>query len=259
MLNKLVTKIFMVGAALVIGLQVSASAESQRGIYTKENFFPGKQLWEFGGRLSFIETNDNLEQLRDSSTDSVLVTPYLRYGIKDHFSLDVDLPFGSADSDALGDDSGLGNIGIGLQLLAFEDVFEFPYIIPHAKVILETADEDSALDDGSGGFEFGVSLGTVVDDRFHWIGDASYEIRGDEENLLRGSVTFIADISADFSLIAEGTITDEGDSAGTDNPITAIGGMAYDWNDNFQTSWYGGGGLNTDDDVIAMFKASYAF
>ena len=171
MCNKWFTKVFAGAIALLFTCQLAGYAESQRGINSKESIFPGRQLWEFGGRLSFVETNDNLEQLRNSSTDTVLLTPYLRYGLSDDFSLDVDLPFGSADSDALGDDSGLGNIGIGLQLRAYQNALEYPYIIPHIKVNLETADEGSALDDGSGGFEFGVSVGTVVDDRFNWVAE----------------------------------------------------------------------------------------
>jgi len=259
MVNKWFNKVFAAAIALLFSCPLAGYAESQRGIHTKESIFPGRQLWEFGARLSFVETNDNLEQFRNSSTDTVLLTPYLRYGINDDMSVDVDLPFGSADSDALGDDSGLGNISVGLQLRAYQNALEYPYVIPHIKLNLETADENSALDDGAGGVEFGVSVGTVVNDMYRWVGDVSYEIRGDEENLIRGSFTLITEISEKFSLILEATITDEGDSTGSDNPIVGIGGMAYQWSENIHTSWYGGGGLNTDDDVIAMFKAGYSF
>jgi hypothetical protein len=259
MLNEKFIKILAVGITSLVGLQMASFAESQRGIYTKENWFPGKSLWEFGARVDFIETDDAREQLRDSSVNSVMLEPYLRYGLTKDLSLDVNLPFGSSDSDASGTDSGLGNISIGLQLRAHEDVLEYPYVIPHVKLNLETADEDSGLDDGSGGVEIGVSVGTVVADMFNWVGDVSYEVRGDEENLVRGSVAVIADMSDRFALTLETSITDQGDSTGTDNPVILLGGMAYNWTHNVQSSWYGGGGLNTDNDVIAGFKTSYSF
>ena len=254
---------FVVAVSLIIGLQTTAQAESQRGINTKENIFPRRQLWEIGSRLTFSDADVVGAAAGASPNDSVttvIAEPYFRYGVNSDFSLDVDLPFGYSDSDVGGTDGGLGNLGVGFQLRAYEDVLEQVFIIPHAKINFETADENSGLDDGSGGFEFGVSVGQITADIFHWVGDVSYELRADEDNLLRGSATLVAELSEKYSLIGEGSITDGGQPRGEENPFTVIGGMAYDWSANWQTSVYGGSVINSDnDDVFGMFKASYQF
>ncbi|MFT5122859.1 MAG: hypothetical protein ACI9TH_003924 [Kiritimatiellia bacterium] len=242
----------------LFSLPMAALAESQRTEFTKENWFPNNELWEVGARLKLVEFNDQGEQFSTSDYNTYMAVPYARYGLTDDLSLDIAIPVGVAERDVGSDDSGLGNIEIGLQLRAHEHVTDYPFVIPHAELILDTADSDTLLDDGRDGVNFGVSVGTRRNDILIWVADVGYSVRSDRENSLQASLSLIAEVNDRFSFIGEARVTDE-DDAENDTPVRFLGGLAYDWSRSLQVSLYAGGAVNSDEDVVTMLKSSYSF
>jgi hypothetical protein len=226
----------------------------QRTEFTKENWFPNKELWEFGAKLRSVGFSFD-EATRSFGFDRHQLIAYARYGLTHDLSLDVAVPVGIAEPDVGSSASGLGNLEVGLQLRAHQTVTDYPFIIPHAELILETAD-DGLMDDGRDGVNFGVSVGTRSNDILTWVADLGYAVRGDGKNSIQASASLIVEVNERFSFIGETRVSDEDES---NVQLRLLGGLVYEWNRSLQFSLYGGGALNSVEDVVTIFKTSYAF
>jgi hypothetical protein len=229
----------------------------QRTEFTKENWFPNKELWEFGAKLRSVGFSGD-EATGSSGFDRHQLIAYARYGLTHDLSLDVAVPVGIAEPDVGSSDSGLGNLEVGLQLRAHKHVADYPFIIPHAELILETAEDGSLMDDGRDGINFGVSMGTRSNEILTWVADLGYAVRGDGKNSIQVSASLIVEVNERFSFIGETRVSDEEEDE-SNVQLRLLGGLAYEWNRSLQFSLYGGGALNSAEDVVTMFKTSYAF
>lgn len=266
-------KKLMVGMMVAL-LAVSVVAEPQRPLLTLENKFPDQGQFEVGGLFSLVEIVDNNEFDRAGDRDERTYEAYLRYGLTENMALVVGVPFMEIEPDEGDTEDGIGDATLGVQLKVFEDIFSYPWIIPHAQVRFDTGDEDKGLGAGEMGYEVGVSIGTTVSPSwdwidgygrwgfknvYHFIADATYEINENADNISVFSGTMIWEASDKLALLAEASITDEELEPDDGHPSYFQAGFAYQATENFALNLYGGGAKNTDEDVRITLKVSYTF
>lgn len=243
-------------AVLALAVAETGMAEPMRPLLTKENRFPELNRPELGTLVEFIEFTDNEEQFKTVDANLVAVTPSVRYRVSENLTLGAGLPVGYFDPDFSGSEFGFGDLSLGVELLAWEDLFRFPYIIPHATVKLDTGDEDTTLGDGDSSAVLGVTVGSqVYDIPVHFNMDASYELMPKINNILLLSASLSWAISERFGVLAEGRLTDEEPPPGAEeHPGLIQGGMYYKPTDSLYLALYGGGYKNSDKDVIATLR-----
>lgn len=209
---------------------------SMRTTLARENKFPGTGAGEV---LGFFEHSElgNLEQDKFGLG--------LRYGVWENVTMGASVPVVNSDLD--GDtNTGLGDAVLSLDLLAFQDIFRYPFIIPHADVSLPTGDEDKSLGAGETVINFGISLGTRVYDALTYIVDFSYAFNGSgyfipdtTDNLYMISGGLIWDISDRLAFLVEGRVYEELDTM-EDMPTEFRGGLSYRLGRGVQVTGYGG-------------------
>ena len=238
-------------------------ARFERTRLTVENKTPAEGKRHLGTDFIISEVKDSGEQFGDSDSNVYSVVPYLRYGLRKDLILEARVPVSYVDRDKGGEDVGLGDVEVGLQIKAFEDVFEYPFVIPHLTAVVQTGDDDKGLGQGYNAVRFGVSIGTVVGDPWNgshgdnwtWILDVSYEARSSIENSVSAAVSTVWDISDTFAFVAEVGVTDEDDiSTREGNPVTVTGGFSYDFSEDLQITLYGTSIVNTDQDSIVTLN-----
>ena len=242
--------------AVAMGVMAgTALADPMRTVFTKENKFPGAMGWEVGlaGEFRTYE-----EQMADEDMDWWAVGPQARFGITDRVAVRADIPLVGWSMDDE-DESGLGDISLGLDFLFFEDIFEYAWIIPHATAILPTGDEDDGLGVGEGQGRFGVSVGTTVNDVLHFGADVSYTVNGtwddmhdEREELITGALSLVWDLDDQASLLGEVQLRDDPVDDDDDYALHAHGGMSYRINEWFSLMGYFGGASGGYEDYYGM-------
>lgn len=219
-----------------------------RTTLTRENKYPGIG----GGDVSaFFEHTE----ISDLEQDKFGISA--RYGAWENVTLGASVP--AVNSDFEGDtNTGLGDVVLSLDLLAYQDIFRYPFIIPHVDVSFPTGDEDKGLGAGETVINFGISLGTRVYDSLTYIVDFSYAfngsgyfIPGDAENIYMISGSLVWDISDRLAFLVEGRVYEELDVM-VDMPMEFRGGLSYRIGRNLQITGYGGkvdGGFGDDYDT----------
>lgn len=248
MLKKLLIPVVCVCATL-------ANAEPQRTALTTENKFPELGKVEVGYDFTNHEFDDGKVRVHEG---------VVRYGLVENLTARLHVPAVSADPDFGSKEQGIGDIQLGLDLRAYEDIFGYPYVIPHLDVSFSTGDEDKGLGTGENMFMFGVAIGTKTHDQYHWVLDVSYAANydakgGDEDDVFMVGLSWIWDVSERFSVSIEGLVQDFQD---TDNePYLIGGGFAYKWTPNFQTRFFMGGWQEqeTGEDLAFNVNATYGF
>jgi hypothetical protein len=229
------------GRSTMRALHEAPPTGPMRTTLTRENKYPDMGQLEAGG---FFEHEEYFENDRDSfGLDG-------RIGVWENVTFGAAVPF--VDSEFLGESNqGLGDVALSLDLVAYQDIFRYPFVIPHVDVSLPTGDEDDGLGAGESIITLGVSVGTKVYDQLTYVIDAAYSIDGrpsldgrEDMYLISGSIVW--DISDRFAVLAEGRIYEENDF---DNmPYEVKGGMAYKFTRDVQLALYGGQ-LRDDTDV----------
>ncbi len=251
----MIRRLFLICSTLLVASQL-AHAEAQRALLTHENKFPEVGKAEVGALYNYSDYNDG---------DVDELAPYVRYTIIQNLTLNADLPWVWNNPEDGDHERGIGDANIGVELLAYQDIFEYPWVIPHADVTMDTGDEEEGLGSGETVTTLGISVGTTVYDVLHYVVDLSYALNGgheqpDQDNVTILSGSIIWDISDKFAVLAEGRITDE-DNIEDETPQFIQGGMAYKFTEDFQLSCYGGAaraGGDLDADVVTV-KAAYSF
>ena len=240
----------------VAGMAVLAQAESQRAQFTHENLLPDYHKVEVGAQGNF-ESSD----AQDVDTYSV----YARYTVITNLAFDAAIPYKSIDSDLGDSDSGIGDVRLGFELLAYEDILGYPYCLPHVGVDLPTGDDGKGLGTGDVSPRFGVSVGTKTWDELNWIADLTYAANGggepdDLQDVLFLSLSLVWDVSKKFAVLAEGRWSNE-DTTDGDDAVFGEVGMSYKFTRHFALSGYVGGGTGGDynPDSSSGVKAAYSF
>lgn len=248
MLKKLLLPVLCISA-------VVAYAEPQRTALTYENKFPELHHLELGYDFVTREFGDY------RYTDHDLVA---RFGLVDNLTVHAALPYEMYSPDWGTKERGIGDVQLGLNLVAYQDVFTFPYVAPHADVWLPTGDEDKNLGSGDTLYKFGVAFGTKTHEMFDWVLDVSYGRDYDAkvsetDNMLEVALSFIWALSDQFALSLEGLARDY-DS--TDNqPFLVGGGFSYKFSPDFQFRFFMGGWQQQEsgEDLNINLNAAYSF
>ncbi len=248
MLKKLLLPVLCCAATL-------AYAEPQRTALTTENKFPELRHLELGYDFSNREFSDYEYRSHE------LVA---RYGLVENLTARVHLPFDTYRPDYGSNETGLGDVRVGLDLVAYQDVFTFPFVIPHAEVGFSTGDEDKNLGTGENMYKFGVAFGTKTHEQFNWVLDVSYAANArakaaDEDDIFEVAFSWVWELSESFALSVEALIRDYQD---TDNePYLIGGGFAYKWTPAFQTRFFMGGWQEQEsgEDLVINVNAAYSF
>lgn len=247
--------ILMVAALSSLALSLSTMAEESRAFLTTENKFPELHQMELS---YFLDNNQNDDF--DFRTHNIVA----RYGLIENVTTRLTLPYAQFEPENGSSTDGLGDIKLGFDLLAYEDIFRYPYVIPHVEVSFATGDDKDGLGSGKTGYSAGVTVGTVVYDCLHYIVDGTYVAdmdthAGVTDDAAIGSFSMIWDISSRFSVMGEGRLVNYQDA---DDTATMIGGgMSYAWTENlgssvFVATWpdsvYG-------EDQTLLLKVNYTF
>lgn len=245
-------------AFVVTGLFVAATAfaEVQRPQYTVENRFPKKEQLEAGAQVNYTEVETNTMAGDVTSTSAV---PYARYGLIDNLTATLRLPLVNEEPDVGSGEFGPGSLGIGLQLRAYQDVLNYPFVIPHVEVQIDTANEDLVGPDGQTTTTIGLSIGTVVDDDVTFVLDVSYLNNQDTDSGIQGALSILWAWSDRFSWITEVKAADLEISDEYKNPGAALGGFSYGWTRKLVSTFHVGVGIDSPEDVIAMAKTAYTW
>ncbi|MDA3872544.1 MAG: transporter [Kiritimatiellae bacterium] len=230
---------------------VASYADPQRTLLTFENRFPRWEQLEVGGEYQQV----NYDGMFGADVSSAAA--YVRYGILDNLAVRMDVPFVEVDPETGSSESGPGDMEVEFQLRTYEDIFGYPYFIPHVSFTLPTGDEDKGLGADGTIVTAGMSWGTQMWDHLGWVLDVSYRIHPDEENRLLVGNSYIWDISNKFALLTEIGYEQETDEE--DDLILISGGMAYDWSKSLQMAVHAGTGLSGDLDSFFDARLSYSF
>ncbi|HIE11021.1 MAG TPA: hypothetical protein EYP62_05355 [Kiritimatiellae bacterium] len=252
-------KAVVISAAVLVLAGYRAAGDPMRPLLTRENRFPEPLRAEVGVSYAYLEYGDHEEAGHLGDSDRQELAPYVRVALAEGLAAWVRAPYRRWKPDTGTGTDGMGDVTVGIDLRAFGDVFGYPYIVPHASVQFDTGDEAEGLGEGDTVPELGISVGTVVMDRFHFIADGSYRIYEHKENIAMLSASLIWDVDSRLSLLAEvrGTTEEVGQSKG--HPGTFLGGLCYRVSDQLEVAFYGGGAKNAPQDVIAETRISWSF
>lgn len=254
----------------VLGIMATTVfADPMRPLFSKENRFVEKQMSEIGVMYEYTEYEyDAVAAINEeglmvgseqATMDSSVLTPYARYGILNDVALVGRLPIGVSDRNPGDSEFGLGDLSIGAEALVFEDIFDYPYLIPHIDYYLGTGDDEDGLGLGENRFVAGLSVGTVVHDVFHFITDASYEMRSDTDDTASVALTLMWDISPELAAVSEVKWTDEEVGLNDEHPTYFRSGLVYEPQENLLIGVYGGGARKAAEDVYMQARVAYSF
>lgn len=246
---------------------VTAESEYSRTLFSRENRLPEAGKLELGVFSQYTRYDESvgvpgLNLKRKDYT----VSPYARYGLREDLAVFAHIPFAHVDSDSLPKShTGIKDISVGLELLAYEYTFGYPYVLPYVEIFFPTGDEDDLMGNGKTDAAIGVSVGTTVYDVYHYVLDACYNVNQKESGtdkkngVFSLSAAFIWDLSEKFSVMAEARGTTEDILGESAVPVYFRGGMYYRMTDKLALSWYGGTSINAPEDGMGAFQVGYMF
>lgn len=254
--------------ALIVLLAMTTClyGDMSRPYFTRENRYPQqrehiKGIWglEAGAAYTYREFTDEAIASGDFST----VALQMRYRLFQDLTLTAAVPYNMyspADRDS---ESDLGDISIGADLVAYQDLFGFPYIIPHVTHTFDTGDAEKfpGLGVGESSTKIGVAIGTIVKEVWGVGFDATLDIRSDSDNVWMGSAALAKELDKSFSLIGELRVV-ETPSISTDDSYAIYmgGGMTYRPMDALVFGAYGfAAGAGAEEDFIFAFRGTYQF
>jgi hypothetical protein len=234
-------------------LLTSVYAESQRTLFSLENQFPRWEQFEVGAYYQGSAANDDTFY-PDTSTSAL----FIRYGILDNLAVKLELPYVGYDFPTGANESGIGDMTVEFQLKPYEDIFGYPYFIPHVSFSLPTGDENKGLGVDGTTVILGIAYGSTINDWIDWVIDLSYKINPDFDDQMILANSYIWNLSEEFSLVTE-VMYEEAILDGTDSKVLVTAGFSYDWTDSLQFDVNVGGGLTGPEDVIGQARFSYSF
>lgn len=247
-------KKILIGAAL-LGMVVAAPAEPLRTLFTKENQLPEKGQLELG---AFVAT----QQYQDQSEYAESI--YARYGLFGNLATYVSVPVRETRfKDGFGTNkSGFGDVALGFELLPYEDIFRFPYIMPHLELRFPTGDQDKGYGSGDVSILGGVTVGTKTWECVDWAVDVTGAHLATTDPTLKSDTVIVSgsivwNLDDQFSLVTEVSGSDQTYPEG--HPITFEGGMVFKPLENLMFGIYGGKTQHTEESWDGTFKAAYSF
>jgi len=246
---------------LVLALTAgSAVAEMNRPHFARENAYPELLRPEVGLDVRYSEVEERDEFGLEREVEQTEYALFTRLRVAEPLTLHARLPYRSVEPDGGDTESGIGDITVGADLLAYADIFDYPYVIPHVEVTFDTGDEDKGLGEGDSRLRLGVSVGTVVEDVVHFIADASYNVYDERDNEAEFGGVVMWDVDERFSVLAEANAREDGEDEDGDYVTTVLGGMVYRPVEGWAVGVHGGAELrDSEEDLVMRLKMAYQF
>ncbi len=229
-------------------------ADSQRTNFTVENRFPHWEQFEIGASYEGTEADTD----STFTPDSGRATAYVRYGILDNLAVQLDIPYVNYEFPNGISNDGFGDVEVEFQLLTYEDIFGYPYFIPHVSFTLPTGDEDKGLGQDGTVITFGLSYGSTINDWIDWVLDVSYVANPDVNDQVLLANSYVWNISEEFGLVTE-IVYREAILEGEGSTVIATAGFTYEWTESLQLDLSVGGGLSGPADAYGKAGLSYTF
>lgn len=257
--------------AVAIAAVASAESESVRTLYTRENRFPDLGKFEVGALVTYQQLDEYfINQIdkkcfegyyvdKNAKRSETTVTPYARYGVYDNLTLYSRVPITAVSSDVKGNKAGFKDIAVGMELLAYEYTYKYPWVVPYIEVTFPTGDDKNHTGVGKVDPIFGIAVGTTTFDVYHWILDGRYDANAANDGRFEGAASFIWDLSDQFSLLAEAKVTEKSEGSTKDVPVYFNGGFAYRPFDELSVNLYGGTSVNAEENGHGAVKVAYNF
>ncbi|MBU0678936.1 MAG: transporter [Verrucomicrobia bacterium] len=236
--------------AILFSLAGFSYSEPIRTTFTRENRLP--ELYQ-------LEAGSGFDYVQFEAGDETVFTPYLRFAVFDNLDIIGRVPYVELDPDFGDGESGIGDASLGFEVVVYEDIFHYPYIMPHVDVTYDTGDEDKGLGEGETYVTLGITIGTTVNDMVHFSLDGSYELRDEVDDIASVGAAIVWDLSKEFALTTEVQWTDEDDGAEINDPITFLGGMSYEPTENVAFIFSGGVATESDKEEILTGKVAISF
>jgi hypothetical protein len=260
------------GFMLAMLTPLLAESESVRSLYCRENRFPDTYKLEIGSLVSYQQLDEyfinqidpkcfkNYYVSKNAKRNDTTVTPYARYGLYDNLTLYSRVPIDFVHSDSKNQTQvGLNDIALGLELLAYEYTYKYPWVVPYVEVTFPTGDDSNHMGLGKVDPIFGIAVGTVTFDKYHWILDGRYDANAATDGMFEGAGCFIWELSNQFSVLAEAKVTEKPSGSTKDAPVYFNGGFAYRPVEALSVNLYGGTSINAEENGHGTLKIAYNF
>lgn len=247
-------------SACALAVSGFAQSESIQTLFNRDNRMPELFHPEIGALVNYKEFDEASPLTTTKPTrNETTVTPYARFGLAPNLTLYSAFPYGFIRSDTRDATEGIRDISVGMELLAYEYTYKYPWVIPYGEIKFPTGDEDKYLGNGKVDAIFGTSVGTTTYDVYHWIltGQVDSDIKG--KRIFSGAAAIIWDLSDQFSLLGEGKVTEQPDDSKSSVPVYLNAGMSYRPLEWLYLNWYGGKAYNTEEDVSLSAKLAFCF
>ncbi len=252
-------------------LPLMAESESVRTLYTRENRFPDLGKIELGTYVTYQQLDEYFINQVDakcyknyyvpdgSKRSDTVVTPYLRYGLFENLTVYSRVPIDFVSSDVKGSKTGFNDIALGMELLAYEYTYKYPWVVPYIEVTLPTGDDNNHMGLGKVDPIFGVAVGTTTFDKYHWTLDGRYDANVTKDGRFEGAASLVWDLSDQFSVLAEAKIMEKSPGSTKDVPVYFNGGFAYKPVDQLSVNLYAGTAVNSEENGHGSVKIAYNF
>ncbi len=158
--------------------------------------------------------------------------------------------------------TGIRDITLGMELLAYEYTFGYPYIIPYVEVIPLTGDEDDKLGNGKTDAVFGASVARRCTMRTitSWTPATTSTIKTAAMKTKTGYRRWqgLSGFERTLAPMAEAGATSE-DIAGESGILVFPRRHELRVSGLLSLSWFGGGAVNSDEDGMGATKVGYLF
>lgn len=188
--------------------------------------------------------------------DLVSATPYLRLGLTRNTVISLAVPALYRDSDRLGSSAGPGDVRLGAEVLVYEDMFRYPYVLPYLEVTVPTGREADGLGEGDPTFRVGMALGTTRWRHWHFRMDGRFDAYQGRDNRASIGGALIWDVSDQFAVLAEGRVTQRGDDETTTRKLF-LAGMVYRPTPLWSVNVHVGQEMDSERDVMGAVKVAF--
>lgn len=264
----------LITAMLTIATGGWAQSESMRPLFTRENRFPEQFKAEVGTYVNYRQDDEYFVSQIDSKSykgvavsknaapklTTTTVAPYVKYGAYENLTLYSTVPYSFNNSDAKNETtSGFNDLAVGLELLAYEYTYKYPWIIPYIEVTIPTGDDEEHRGRGEVDPIFGAAIGTTTFDKYTWVLDGRYDANVFDDGRFEGAVAFVWELSRKFSILAEVKVTEKAKGSTDDVPVYFNGGMCYRPIEPLSINLYGGSSANAEEEGHGTLKLAYSF
>ena len=262
----MIRKCLATGRRLSLFLGSLAFAEPQRTFFIKENRMPGPFKAEVGAIGQYAEIPDDQCSQRATAMMCTSAAPYVRYGSGGESGRVSPMSLTCRTSRVDGDtEQGLGDVVAGAEFVVFQDIFGYPFIMPHVEVELRHGRR------GQRPWQRQNALHgrRIRRNRCHGYVplalDARYTFNekvndgGEDKNIATFAGSLIWDLSEQFSLIAKPRASERQGCRRRHSRCYFQGGFGLPGHGEAVLTFSAAARSDADEDVVVGGKIAYSF